>query len=120
MIKQLPNGKYRVFSEKGRPFGTYDSKEKANKRLQQMEMFKSINKNSNHNILQKLAEETIDTYSSIMRDLNKNDKNKRKSFMQEFKLAFDSAINEGVENPEQVALMQAKQKTNYNLPGEKK
>lgn len=39
-IKKLPNGKYRVYSEKGKHMGTYDSMAAAKKRLQQIEFFK--------------------------------------------------------------------------------
>lgn len=39
-IKKLPNGKYRVYSEKGKHMGTYDSMTAAKKRLQQIEFFK--------------------------------------------------------------------------------
>ena len=39
-IRKLPNGKYRVFSEKGKNMGTYDSRKGALKRLRQIEFFK--------------------------------------------------------------------------------
>lgn len=38
------NNKYIVKSQKGKVLGTYDTKEKAKKRLAQIEMFKAINK----------------------------------------------------------------------------
>ena len=41
MIKKV-KGKYVVFSETGRKFGTYTSLKAAKKRLQQMEMFKHL------------------------------------------------------------------------------
>jgi hypothetical protein len=41
MIKKLKNNKYRVYSEKGKNMGTYDSKSKAKDRLRQIEFFKS-------------------------------------------------------------------------------
>ena len=44
-IRKLPNGKYRVLSEKGRNLGTYTSKEEAKKRLKQIEFFKHKDKN---------------------------------------------------------------------------
>jgi hypothetical protein len=43
MIKQ-ENGKFVVYSESGRKFGTYDTETKAKKRLSQMEMFKHMKK----------------------------------------------------------------------------
>jgi len=39
-IRKLPNGKYRVYSEKGKNMGTFDSKEKAQKHLREIEYFK--------------------------------------------------------------------------------
>ena len=36
--------KWQAQSEKGRSFGTYDTKAEAEKRVQQMEMFKHLNK----------------------------------------------------------------------------
>jgi peptidoglycan hydrolase-like protein with peptidoglycan-binding domain len=39
-IKKLKENKYRVYSEKGRNMGTYNSKEKAKERLKQIEFFK--------------------------------------------------------------------------------
>jgi hypothetical protein len=44
MIHHLSNGKYQVVSRTGRPLGTYDTEKKAKDRLQQIEMWKSINK----------------------------------------------------------------------------
>jgi len=43
MIKQ-ENGKFVVYSESGKKFGTYDSESKAKQRLAQMEMFKHMKK----------------------------------------------------------------------------
>lgn len=39
-IRKLPDGKYRVFSEKGKNMGTYDSLKGAKKRLKDIEFFK--------------------------------------------------------------------------------
>lgn len=39
-IRKLDGGKYRVYSEKGRNMGTYDSRKKAKERLGQIEYFK--------------------------------------------------------------------------------
>jgi hypothetical protein len=41
---RVENGKYVVYSEKGRKFGTYDTQDEANKRLRQMEAFKHMKK----------------------------------------------------------------------------
>lgn len=42
-IKQLNNGKWRVYSKSGKNMGTYDSKSDAESRLKDIEMFKHIN-----------------------------------------------------------------------------
>lgn len=39
-IRKMPNGKYKVVSRKGKNLGVYNTKEEANKRLQQIEYFK--------------------------------------------------------------------------------
>jgi len=42
MIKKVGKQKYTVIAESGRKMGTYKSKKQAQKRLAQVEMFKSI------------------------------------------------------------------------------
>lgn len=44
-IRKLPNGKYRVLSEKGKNLGTYNTKNEALKRLKTIEMFKHMKGN---------------------------------------------------------------------------
>ena len=64
------------------------------------------------------SSEVTSTYSSTMRDLNKeNNINKTIQFMKAFKEAFDNAMEEGDENHQEVALLEAKRKTasNYRL-----
>lgn len=41
-IKHLPSGEYQVQSSKGKPMGTYKTREQAEKRLAQIEMFKHM------------------------------------------------------------------------------
>jgi hypothetical protein len=119
-IGRLSNGKWRVYSSKGRTLGTYSSKKQAEKRLQQIEMFKHMDKKKKKrkaelNMIytkivksQELPEpETTKTYSSIMRDLNKNEPDKLQPFMVAFKDAFDEAIENDIDNPDQVALLEA-------------
>lgn len=67
-IKKLPNGKYRVLSEKGKNLGTYDTKSEAKKRLRQVEFFKHV-KGSKDIDLSNLKAITL---SSVMRQLTKN------------------------------------------------
>jgi len=58
----------------------------------------------------KIAEESSSTYSSIMRDLNKNgDEDKRKTFMMSFKKTFDDAMSQSLDDPQSVALLAAQQ-----------
>ena len=44
MIRKVKSG-YKVIASSGRPMGTYRSKKQAQKRLVQIEMFKSMSKN---------------------------------------------------------------------------
>jgi hypothetical protein len=122
-IGRLSDGRYRVYSEDGKNLGTYSSKDKAKKRLQQVEMFKHMDKNKKKNrkksfldifnSLNKKAEDdaieqtATKTYSMMMRELNKKDPEKLKEFMASFKRAFDDAIKNDIEYPEQVALLEA-------------
>jgi len=130
IIRELSNGKYRVESEKGRNMGTYDSRSKAEKRLKQIEMFKHMkkrNKKSNKelndlysyfnkhgeedffcciNELLKNANSDILSYSSIMRDLRKEDVKIKQLFQETFKKSGDQAMNDNIKNPEEYALMQ--------------
>src|SRR5271170_3777916 len=62
-IRKLLNGEYRVLSMKGKNLGTYKTREEAEKRLRDVEFFKYLKK-------KKASKE--ESYSSIMRDLNKN------------------------------------------------
>ena len=68
------------------------------------------NRKENLTQLVRLMEEPTATYSSIMRDLNKDgDKDKRLAFMKSFKQAFDNAMNQSLENAQSIALLEAKQ-----------
>lgn len=84
MIKKLPNGKYRVVSKKNKNLGTFDTKEEAVKRLQQVEFFK---KKSSIDV-----EEADDfTYSAISRYLRKKLSSKEFfNFQKKYKENFDS------------------------------
>lgn len=53
------------------------------------------------------------SYSSIMRDLRKNDPDNVLPFMKSFKSAFDNALNDGLDDPDKLALMEAIKKVNY-------
>jgi hypothetical protein len=112
-IRKLPNGKYRVYSHSGKNLGTSDTLEEAKIRLEQVEYFK--NKNSQNRRVQLLkifAQEEL-SYSAIMRDLNKNNKDELELFMKQFKKSFDEAIIEDLENPDKIALISAMKAINY-------
>ena len=106
-IVKLPNGKFRVLSQKGKNLGTYHSKKSAEKRLKQVEFFKHLdsldaNDNKPKLDLSKLEELSL---SSMLRELNKQkDKKAFKLFLKVFKLNFDKAIKNKVKFPERIAL----------------
>ena len=110
-IRKLPNGSFRVLSEEGRNLGTYKSKESAEKRLKQIEYFKSLDSSEARDSkkkeinLSKLDEFTL---SSILRELNKlKDKKPFKLFLKIFKLNFDKSIKNKVNHAEKIALQMA-------------
>lgn len=118
MIRKLENGQYRVLSQKGKNLGTYKSKEEAEKRLKQVEFFKFL---QSHRFKRKkkkaeidqlylkvsLGELTDPTYAEVMRKINKSHPDKLERFMKLYKEAFDAALEEGLENKESVALLEA-------------
>jgi hypothetical protein len=103
-IRKLPNGKYRVFSEKGKNMGTYTSMSAAKKRLRQIEFFKH-----------KKADKVIDLtnidgngYSAIVRELNKlGDTKAMQDFLSLYKKSFDKFVLDGNEHPADNALSSA-------------
>jgi hypothetical protein len=117
-IRKLPNGKYRVLSEKGKNLGTSDSRKGAEKRLRQVEYFKHKDKNSTND------SKTIDltdiddfSYSAIMRKLNqKAEFDQVKQFMNFFKKEFDKAVKNKIQKPEKVALQNSLIKFNKICP----
>lgn len=121
-IRQLPNKKWRVFSEKGKNLGTFDTKNEAKTRLKQIEMFKHMKNKASfiydlsceYDKLIKLAK-TEDSYSSMMRKLRK-EKNKEQIniFQKSFKKMFDEAVINEEENPEKIALTYALKKIDSN------
>ncbi len=127
-IRQLSDGQWRVFSRKNKNLGTYSSKEEARQRLNEIEMFKHMKKNKkrkrrkrsfslfNHMIRLSMPEPT-NTYSSAMRDINKNCPEKREVFMRRFKDAFDNAMIDEIDAPEDVALMEALQYVDIDSKG---
>ena len=62
-----------------------------------------------------LEPEFMDTYSSVMRDLNKQKSDKIKDFMASFKDAFDDAMEDKLEDHQDVALVAAKKVLAQNI-----
>lgn len=91
-IKKINDGEWRVFSRDGKNLGTFNSKEKAKKRLKQIEFFKRTKKAS-----QEKKEEIIDlsdidelSYSAIAREIRKKYSNDIfMDFLNTYKSVFD-------------------------------
>lgn len=115
IIRKLPNGKYRVYSHTGKNLGTSDTLAEATERLREVEYFKHKNKKSQERRIQLLTifAQEEPSYSAIMRDLNKNDKDQLEPFMQSFKTAFDEANLDNLEDADKIALMTAMKAINY-------
>jgi transcription termination factor NusB len=97
-IKKKPNGKWVILSRKGKELGEYKTKEQAVKRLREIEYFSS----------KKASKNEEDSYSSIMRMLNRSyDKDVIDKFQKTFKNVFDDEILNGAEKPEKKALEEA-------------
>ena len=119
-IKEISKGKWRVFSKKGRNLGTYDSKEQAEKRLKQVEFYKYWpfhpirKKKSVEDLYGKivLGEENLpeatSTFSAEMRELRKNNPDQVMNFLKQFNQSFQNSLQEGIDNPEQAALLETK------------
>jgi len=119
-IKEISKGKWRVLSKKGRNLGTYNSKEQAEKRLKQVEFFKHWpfhpvrKKKAVEDLYKKivLGEENLteatSTFSAEMRELRKNNPEKVMNFLKQFNQSFQNSLQEGIENPEQAALLETK------------
>lgn len=102
-IKNIGNGKWRVFSEDGKNMGTFTSKEKAIKRLKQIEYFK--HKKANLNVLDLSCINNL-TFSSVMREINKKYSTEiLDNFINNFKKNFDKLFCENEKNPEEKALI---------------
>lgn len=107
-IRQLPGGKYRVLSQKGKSLGTYDTKEQAVKRLRQVEYFKHHDKSKADDTVIDLTDIDEFAYSAIMRKLRKEANPQQvKNFLKLFKLYFDKAVKSDKHAPEKVALQNA-------------
>lgn len=103
-IKKLPNGKYRVLSEKGKNLGTTPTKEKAKQRLQQVEYFKHKDQNESDDGID-LTKIDDFSFSAVMRQMRQQgSKEQVREFLKIFKSNFDKAIKNKSSKPERIAL----------------
>lgn len=112
-IRKMPNGRYRVLSQKGKSLGEYSSRKGAEKRLKQVEYFKHLDKSKaddKGNPIKPIDLTDIDefSYSSLMRKLReKAEPEQVTTFLKLFKAQFDRAVKGKVNKPERVALQNA-------------
>src|SRR5271169_3810658 len=103
-VRKLPNGKYRVLSQKGKNLGTFDSERAAKKHLKQVEYFKYLDRShadDDQTSIIDLTDADEFTYSAIMRKLRqKASKDQVKEFLKLFKIQFDRAVKEKIKKPE--------------------
>ena len=105
-IRKLPNGKYRVLSEKGKNLGTYKTKNEAKKRLRQVEYFKHVKASSSEDLKEVDFKSLKDfSLSAILRHLNKkNTKKQFLTFLNLYKQCFDELIKQDCNDPDKIAL----------------
>jgi hypothetical protein len=118
-IRKLPDGKYRVLSQKGKNLGTSESKADAVKRLREVEYFKR-QEEQEADAKEREAENVIDltgaidfSYSAIMREMRQEaSKEQVRYFLTLFKKEFDKAVKVRLQKPEKIALQNALVKFN--------
>jgi SepF-like predicted cell division protein (DUF552 family) len=109
-IKKLPNGKWRVLSQKGKSLGTYDTKDEAVTRLRQVEYFKQHDQSKADDLAAQdnaidLTEVDDFSYSAVMRKMRqKASKEQVREFLKLFKSYFDKAVKNKLQKPEKIAL----------------
>lgn len=115
-IRKLTNGKYRVFSEKGKNMGTFDSLKAAKKRLQQIEFFKHKKGSLSFLIKEAKIYDITFTYSGIIRFLRQEKPEMLLKFMQLFKEAFDNFADQedDLDKIEKTCLLECIQKIDLN------
>jgi hypothetical protein len=109
-IKKLPDGKWRVLSQKGKSLGTYDTKDEAVTRLRQVEYFKEHDQSKADDLAAQdnaidLTEIDDFSYSAVMRKIRqKASKDQVREFLKLFKSYFDKAVKNKLQKPEKIAL----------------
>lgn len=106
-VRRLPNGKWRVLSQKGKNLGTFDSERAAKKHLKEVEYFKHLDKSDaqdDKSIIDLTRAEEF-AYSAIMRQIRQHaSKDQVKIFLKLFKIEFDRAVKSKFKKPERIAL----------------
>lgn len=109
-VRKLPNGKYRVLSQKGKNLGTFDSERAAKKHLKQVEYFKHLDKShaeDDTSVIDLTKAEEF-AYSAVMRQLRQHASTEQvKIFLKLYKAEFDRAVKSKLKKPERVALQNA-------------
>lgn len=114
-IVKLPDGQYRVLSEKGKNLGTSKTKQEAIERLQEVEFFKHQDELAaeNDGKIINLLNATDFSLSAIMREMRqKASKEQVREFLAIFKKEFDNAIKNELQKPDRIALQNALTKFN--------
>jgi hypothetical protein len=109
-VRKLPNGKYRVLSQKGKNLGTFDSERAAKKHLKEVEYFKHLDKSdaADSSSVIDLTKTEEFAYSAIMRQLRrKASKEQVRLFLKIYKTEFDKVVRAKLKQPERVALQNA-------------
>jgi hypothetical protein len=113
-IKQIGN-KWRVFSQKGKNLGTFDSEKAAKRHLKQVEYFKLLDKSHAEDDASVIDLTDADefAYSAMMRKLReKASKEQVTTFLKLYKAEFDRAVKAKLKKPERVALQNSLVKFN--------
>ena len=112
-IRKLPDGRYRVLSQKGKDLGTYRSQKGAEKRLRQVEFFKHLDKSKADDLGNPIKPIDLTgadefSYSALMRKLRQEASPEQvKEFLKLFKVQFDRAVKNKIHKPEKIALQNA-------------
>lgn len=97
-IRKMPNGRWKVVSQKGKSLGIFPTKEQAVKRLHQIEFFKKKRASGDEEIIDLTRLKEL-SYSSIMRELRQQCKTETvQEFLTIFKKIFDALVINGEEN----------------------
>jgi hypothetical protein len=110
-VRRLPNGKYRVLSQKGKNLGTFDSERAAKKHLKEVEYFKHLDNShaeDDASTVIDLTDVEEFAYSAVMRKLRQKASIEQVTdFLKLFKAQFDRAVKAKLKKPERVALQNA-------------